>query len=231
MDLTKNAFCKNIVGSARFFVLSCVMIGGAVAVSGAPACAEEAGIWDKVMNTVGFGAKPADKAPATPASGNSLQINPVQTTPVQGSAVQGVPVQANPVQVNPVQGNPVRGNPAPVNPVQAAPAQSTLVPAPVAVAPEKPGMFDNIWKAVGLGGPKPSESIDYSERPKLAVPQQRVLPPPRESGPRAIARNPENEALTKPPAEYLQKVPGADGQVSGLKDGDFSKDKKFFGLF
>jgi hypothetical protein len=37
--------------------------------------------------------------------------------------------------------------------------------------------------------------------------------------------------LTKPPGEYLQKVPGQDGQVSGLRDGDTSKEKKFFGLF
>jgi hypothetical protein len=92
-------------------------------------------------------------------------------------------------------------------------------------------MFDNVLGIIGLGGPKPTETIDYSERPKLAVPQQRVLPPPRESGPRPIARNPENEALTKPPAEYTEKVRGADGQISGLKDGDFANDKRFFGLF
>jgi hypothetical protein len=191
MVLTRSAFCNGIAVCSRIFVLSCALVGGAVAVSVAPALAEEAGIWDKVMNTVGLGgAKPADRAPANPV-------------PVQ-------PVAAAPAQANPVQ----------------------PVPAPVAAAPQKPGMFDNVLKSVGLGGPKPGESIDYSERPKLALPQQRVLPPPRESGgPRQIARSPETEALTKPPAEYLQKVPGADGQVSGLKDSDVSKDKKFFGLF
>jgi hypothetical protein len=191
MILTKSAFCKRLAGPSRILVVSCALAGGAVAVSVAPACAEEAGIWDKVMSTVGLGgAKPADPAPANP-----IPVKPVSATPAQTA------------------------------PVQAAPA-------PVAAAPEKPGMFDNVLKTVGLGGPKATETIDYSERPKLALPAQRVLPPPRESGgPRQIARNPENEALTRPPSEYLEKVPGADGQVSGLKDSDVAKDKKFFGLF
>jgi hypothetical protein len=208
MVLTKSAFCKSLAGSSRFIVLSCVLIGGAVAVSAAPAHAEDVGLWDKVLGTVGLGAKPAYQASATPASGNSVEIAPVQATPAKAAPAQAAPAQAAPVQ--------------------AAPASA---PVPVAVAPQKPGMFDNILGVVGIGGPKPSEAIDYSERPKLAVPQQRVLPPPRESGPRPIARNPENEALTKPPAEYTEKVRGADGQISGLKDGDFANDKRFFGLF
>jgi hypothetical protein len=92
-------------------------------------------------------------------------------------------------------------------------------------------MLDKVTGMVGLGGNPEASTIDYSERPKLVVPQQRNLPPAQTSGPRAIAKPPAAEALTKPPSEYLQKVPGADGQVSGLKDGDVSKDKKFFGLF
>ena len=60
MVLMKSAFCKSIAGSSRFFLLSCALMGGAVSFSGAPAHAQEAGIWDKVMSTVGLGgAKPA----------------------------------------------------------------------------------------------------------------------------------------------------------------------------
>ncbi len=193
MVLTKSAFCKSIAGGSRFFLLSCALMGGASMLSGAPAQAQEASLWDKAMSTVGMGgAKPA--APASPA-----------------------PV------------SPATANQAPVS---QAPASQPAQPAPVAeVAPEKPGMFDNVLKTVGFGV-KPTDSIDYSERPKLAVPQQRTLPPPSESGgPRQVAKNPENEALTKPPAEYTEKVRGADGQVSGLKEGDMAKDKKFFGMF
>jgi hypothetical protein len=226
MVLTKSAFCKSIAGSSRFFLLSCALVGGAVTLSGAPVRAEEAGMWDKVLGTVGLGgAKPADPAPAAPPAGNSLQIAPVQATPAQAT-----PAQATPVPAAPAQARSIQSAPAQANPVQAAPAPA--LPAPVAAAPEKPGMFDGFMKAVGLGGPKPSETIDYSERPKLAVPQQKVLPPPRESGgPRQIARNPENEALTKPPAEYTEKVLGADGQVSGLKESDVAKEKKFLNFF
>jgi hypothetical protein len=206
MVLTKSIFCKSLAGASRFFALSGALIGGAVAFSAAPAHAEDVGLWDKMLGTVGLGAKPAYQASATPASGNSVEIAPVQATPAKASPAQAAPTQASPTQASPVS-------------------------APVAVAPSKPGMFDNVLGVIGIGGPKPTESIDYSERPKLAVPQQRVLPAPRETGPRPIARNPENEALTKPPTEYTEKVRGADGQVSGLKDGDQANDKKFFGLF
>ena len=213
MVLTKSTFYKSLAGASRFMALSGALIGGAVSVSAAPAHAEDVGLWDKMLGTVGLGAKPAYQASATPSSGNSVEIAPVQATPAKGA-----PVQASPSHASPSQAAPVQASPAPA-------------PAPVAVAAPKPGMFDNVLGVIGIGGPKPSETIDYGERPKLAVPQQRVLPPPRESGPRPIARNPENEALTKPPAEYTEKVRGADGQISGLKDGDYANDKKFFGLF
>ena len=85
---------------------------------------------------------------------------------------------------------------------------------------------------VGLGGKSEADDIDYSERPKLALPQNHDLPPPRAAGERhAAVKPPENEALTAPPAPYLEKVKGADGEVSGLKPGDEKKDKWFFGLF
>ncbi len=198
MVLTKSAFCKSIAGSSRLLLLSCALIGGASILSGAPAQAQEASLWDKAMSTVGLGAKPAEPS-VTQAPANPTPANP---TPVSQT---------------------------PANPT---PAAQPVQPAPVAAAePQKPGMFDGVLKTVGFGV-KPSESIDYSERPKLAVPQQRVLPPPQDGGgARQVAKRPENEALTKPPAEYTEKVRGADGQVSGLKESDVAKEKKFLNFF
>ncbi len=214
MILTKSAFCKSIAGSSRFFLLSCALIGGAAMFSGAPAQAQEPSLWDKALSTVGIGgAKPA--APATPA-------------PVSSGSVSQAPASSGSVSQAPA--SPAAVSQAPANP---APASQPARPAPVVeIVPQKPGMFDNVLKTVGLGGAKPMDTIDYSERPKLAVPQQRTLPPPQESGgPRQVAKRPESEALTKPPAEYTEKVRGADGQVSGLKESDVAKEKKFLNFF
>lgn len=116
-------------------------------------------------------------------------------------------------------------------PVQAAPTASQPVQAAQPAA-QSPGLFDNVLGKVGFGAKTDPTSIDYSERQKLAVPQTRDLPPPRPQPERTVTRSAErDEALTKPPGEYLQKVPGQDGQISGLRDGDTSKEKKFFGLF
>jgi hypothetical protein len=112
---------------------------------------------------------------------------------------------------------------------QTAP-QTSQTPQPAAAAPS-PGLFDNVLGKVGFGAKTDPTSIDYSERQKLAVPQTRDLPPPRPQPERQVTRSGGDEALTKPPGEYLQKVPGQDGQVSGLREGDMSKEKKFFGLF
>ncbi|MGO9389140.1 hypothetical protein [Rhodoblastus sp.] len=182
--------------------------------SGAPAQAQEPSLWDKALSTVGIGgAKPA--APATPA-------------PVSSGSVSQAPASSGSVSQAPA--SPAAVSQAPANP---APASQPARPAPVVeIVPQKPGMFDNVLKTVGLGGAKPMDTIDYSERPKLAVPQQRTLPPPQESGgPRQVAKRPESEALTKPPAEYTEKVRGADGQVSGLKESDVAKEKKFLNFF
>ncbi len=214
MILTKSAFCKSIAGSSRFFLLSCALIGGAAMFSGAPAQAQEPSLWDKALSTVGIGgAKLA--APATPA-------------PVSSGSVSQAPASSGSVSQAPA--SPAAVSQAPANP---APASQPARPAPVVeIVPQKPGMFDNVLKTVGLGGAKPMDTIDYSERPKLAVPQQRTLPPPQESGgPRQVAKRPESEALTKPPAEYTEKVRGADGQVSGLKESDVAKEKKFLNFF
>jgi hypothetical protein len=126
---------------------------------------------------------------------------------------------------------------APVQASQTAPQasktaapQASQTPQPTEAAPS-PGLFDNVLGKVGFGAKTDPTSIDYSERQKLAVPQTRDLPPPRPQPERQVTRSGGDEALTKPPGEYLQKVPGQDGQVSGLREGDMSKEKKFFGLF
>lgn len=120
-----------------------------------------------------------------------------------------------------------RPAPAPV----AAPAQAPAVPAPAQASSQSPGFFDNVLGKVGLGAAEDPNAIDYSERRKLAVPQQRTLPPPAPTPERKVARPGDEESLTKPPADYVQKAVGADGQATGLRDGDLGKEKKFFGLF
>jgi hypothetical protein len=79
---------------------------------------------------------------------------------------------------------------------------------------------------VGFGGSGPT--IDYSERQKLAVPQQRVLPKPNPAPEPQVVNRQSEEALTRPPGDYLSKVPGPDGQATGLREGDTAKEKKFF---
>jgi hypothetical protein len=117
------------------------------------------------------------------------------------------------------------GNPAPR---PAAPQPSA--PPSTQVQPAQPGMMDGVMGKIGLDSSGPA--IDYSERQKLAVPQQRVLPQPNPAPERLVARPAQSdEALTRPPADYLAKVPGPDGQATGLRDGDTAKEKKFFGLF
>jgi hypothetical protein len=158
----------------------------------APARAEEPGLWDKMMNTVGMGGKPAASA------------NPAPQAPQAVQAPQAAPA------------------PQAIQAPQAAPAPQ---------AAQQPGMFDKVMGTVGLGAGD-AAGIDYSERPKLAVPQQRALPSPNPAPERQVTRRAgDDEALTKPPGQYLQKVTGEDGQVSGLRDSDTAKEKKFFGLF
>jgi|GEM_PF-5127165 len=186
---------------AGAFLLSCTLLAAS------PVLAQEPNLWDKMVNTVGLGGnKPAPQQAAP---------QPVQA-PVQAPQASQTAPQAS-------QMKPQASQTAP-QPVQAAqPAQP---------AAQSPGLFDNILGKVGFGAKTDPTSIDYSERQKLAVPQTRDLPPPRPQPERTVTRSAErDEALTKPPGEYLQKVPGQDGQVSGLRDGDTSKEKKFFGLF
>jgi hypothetical protein len=114
-------------------------------------------------------------------------------------------------------------------PAAAPPPAAALTPAPAA-APSPPGWFDRATNAIGLGGS--DESVpDYSERPKLAVPQNRdVLSPPRPLEERRVQRPPNAEALTRPPAGFTERVQGADGKVSGFTDQDEGK-KGWFNWF
>jgi hypothetical protein len=108
----------------------------------------------------------------------------------------------------------------------AAPAAGPVM-APVAPSAQSPGVLDNVLGKVGLGG-SGGGAIDYSERKKLAVPQQRNLPVPAPDGERRGLVPGDGEALTKPPADHVQKVVGPDGQPVGVGD---TGEKKFFGLF
>jgi hypothetical protein len=129
---------------------------------------------------------------------------------------------------------------APTQPVQApqaarAPQAAQAPQAPQAVqtpqAAQEPGMWDRVTSSVGLGKKTEPSTIDYSERPKLAVPQQRDLPRPAPMPERQVNRAAEQEALTRPPADYAEKVKGADGKVEGLREGDVAKEKKFLNFF
>lgn len=111
-----------------------------------------------------------------------------------------------------------------INPVS-APASPPPAPAHSA------SMWDNMLGSVGLGGSNPTENVNYNERPKLTVPKERGLPQPNPGADPAATRSANSDALVKPPGDYLEKVKGADGNVSGLRDSDLSKDKKLFGLF
>ncbi|MCW2282466.1 hypothetical protein M2323_000027 [Rhodoblastus acidophilus] len=107
----------------------------------------------------------------------------------------------------------------------AAPPPAAAVTPPPAAAPSPPGWFD---RALGGGD---ETTPDYSERPKLAIPQNRdALPAPRPGEERRVQRPLNAEALTRPPSGYLDKVQGADGKVSGFTDQDEGK-KGFFNWF
>jgi hypothetical protein len=124
------------------------------------------------------------------------------------------------------------GNLPPVNVTAPAkpdrtPATATPAPAP---APSSPSWFDRATGAIGLGGG--NEPIpDYSERPKLAIPQNRdALPPPNPREERRVQAPANAEALTRPPAAFTEKVRGPDGNVSGFTDQDEGK-KGWFNWF
>jgi hypothetical protein len=95
-----------------------------------------------------------------------------------------------------------------------------------------PSMWDKMFGSVGLQTKNVADTINYGERPKLTVPKERSLRGPAQAGGDPAPTRPANtDALVRPPGDYLEKVRGADGNVSGLRDNDIAKDKKLFGLF
>lgn len=226
----------------------------------APALADDS-LWGKAMGAIGMGgsSQPAPAAPApavtapqpkTAASSGSAAPTkvdaPVANNPSQGS----VEVAATPA---PAQGNlfsnwfglgrgnndsanlpPVQVN-APAQPQKAINPVQTVAPPPPPPVPRatESSMWDKMLGSVGVGnGGTSMDSINYNERPKLAVPKERTLPqPPQTTAEAPATRGANGDALIKPPGDYLEKVRGADGNVSGLRPGDQPGDKKFFGLF
>lgn len=119
----------------------------------------------------------------------------------------------------------------PVEPRRAL--EPSAAPQPVAApapAPE-PSLWDKMLGTAGMSTQNPLNANDYSQRPKLTVPKERDLPTPAPAPDPGATRTVDSVDLTKPPGNYLDKVRGADGNVSGLRDSDTAKDKKFFGLF
>jgi hypothetical protein len=213
-----------------------------------PAARADDSLWGKTLNTLGLGgnggpgqdsAKPVQAAAPAPAAAPQ-PAKPQQSAPLQAS----VAVTAEPAQ----QGQNLWSNwfslghggdknaasaqlpAAPqkaINPV-ATPASPPPPPPPTASAPS---MWDNMLGSVGLGTTSSLDSINYNERSKLAVPKERGLPQPNVAPDPAATRAANGDALIKPPGDYLEKVRGSDGNVSGLRDSDMPKDKKVFGIF
>ncbi len=192
-----------------------------------PAARADDSLLGKAMNTIGLGgngsssqdaaqqqpAAPAPQPQPTPASGDNQNLltnwfgwgrhNGQQ--PSDQAAVEQPQRRA-------------------MTPVEAPPAPA---PAPVAA----PSLWDQMLGNAGLNTHNAVDNIYYADRPKLSVPKERALPQPAPVAGTAGTR-PSNPAdLVQPPEGYLEKVRGADGNVSGLRSGDVSKDKKFFGLF
>jgi hypothetical protein len=229
MVLTKRAFGMKTAGFSWLLLLSCALIGG-VTLGVAPA---SAGLLNDMWGSDSKpdNAAPApddgkpkglfnrmwgsdDSQPAAPAAQPPLASQPpAQTDPARPSK-RGT--QATPVSTPPVAAEP---------PIQPS-GEAIKLP-----GSEEPNALGRAMNSAGLTGEPGPSKIDYSERPKLVVPAQRDLPPPREGGERQPTLHPDQRALINPPPEYLQKMRGPDGQVSGVREGDIPKEKKFFGLF
>lgn len=231
MVLTKRACKTSIAGFSRLFLLSCALVGGAALTTGAPA---RAGLLNDIGNSDNSSNadKPDDSQQPQRGLFNRI-FSPDSTSdkaapgPGAAPAPAAAPAAAEDDSEKPQRGlfSRMFGSDDSDKAGQDALAQ----PAPA----ERPGMFDKAMSSVGLGGPSATSKIDYSERPKLVVPQERAaLPPPREGAQRGPIRPVTDDApLTRPPAEYLEKARGADGKATGLRDGDVPAEKKFFGIF
>lgn len=116
------------------------------------------------------------------------------------------------------------------------PQRKAMTPVQAPAAPEPaPAAGSSLWDQMlgnsGLNTHNAVDNINYADRPKLNVPKERALPQPAPVAGTAGTRPSNPQDLIQPPDGYLEKVRGADGNVSGLRSGDTGKDKKFFGLF
>ncbi|MCI4680578.1 hypothetical protein K9U39_02395 [Rhodoblastus acidophilus] len=202
-------------------------------------------LWGKAMSTIGLGAKPlssqdgARQQPAAVAP-EQAKTNPSAAQPMRpvsdGAGPAAAPGQNQNLLTNWF-GLGRHNDPQPTAQAALEPQRKALTPVdtpPPAPAPGPsggPGLWDQMLGTVGLNSRNPADNIYYADRPKLTVPKARALPEPEASRTPAGTRPSNPPDLIQPPQDYLEKVRGADGNVSGLRPGDEAKDKKFFGLF
>jgi pyruvate/2-oxoglutarate dehydrogenase complex dihydrolipoamide acyltransferase (E2) component len=214
-------------------------------------------LWGKALNTIGLGgngsgnqgaavqqpAAPAPQlAPATPApqpapAAQAPQLVPAAQAPQPASAALAAPPRASGDNQNILPdffGWGRHGAAQPSNQAAIQPQGKALTPveAPQAPAPaSEPGLWDRMLGNVGLNTSNATNNIYYADRPKLNIPKARSLPQPAPVATQTGVRPTNPEDLLQPPTGYLEKVRGADGATTGLRSGDISKDKKFFGMF
>jgi hypothetical protein len=199
----------------------------------APTARADDSLWGKAMNSVGLG---GNGSSGQGAAGPQPAAPPPQPVPA-AQAAPATPAAAPGDNQNLLSnffgwGRHNDAQPASQAAVQPQGKALTPVQAPPAPAPaSEPGVWDRMLGNVGLNTNNPADNITYAERPKLNVPKARALPPPAPLAGEAGVRPSNPKDLVEPPDNYLEKVRGADGNVSGLRSGDISKDKKFFGLF
>lgn len=201
----------------------------------APTARADDSLWGKAMNSIGLG---GNGASSQGAAAPQPAAPPPQPAPAAQAAQQPAPAPAAPGDnqnllsnffgwghhndARPTSQAAIQPQGKALTPVQAAPA-----PAPAS----EPGVWDRMLGNVGLNTNNPADNITYAERPKLNVPKARSLAQPAPLAAETGVRPSNPKELVEPPDNYLEKVRGADGNVSGLRSGDISKDKKFFGLF
>jgi hypothetical protein len=227
----------------------------------APAARADDSLWGKAIGSIGLGGNsqpaqdsaPAQAAPApqpnVPApqpkqNAKSTNVVPPAAPAAQESVSQAAPAQGSNLLTNwfgwgrGAETAPQGGSTQQAN--AAAPMQKAISPTQAVVPPPpppppraaEPSMWDKMLGSVGGAGSGSPDTINYNERPKLAVPKERALPPPPAvAGDPPPTRAANGDYLIKPPESYLEKVRGPDGVASGLRDSDIPKDKKFFGLF
>ncbi|MGO8737773.1 hypothetical protein [Rhodoblastus sp.] len=211
-----------------------------------PTARADDSLWGKAMNTIGLGgasaptqgaAAPQPAAPQQPAAPAPQSAPAPAAQAAPAPAAQAAPAPAAPADNQNILpsffgwGRHDGAQPADQAALQPQGKAMTPVQTPAPAPAAEPGLWDRMLGNAGLNTNDPASNIYYADRPKLNVPKARALPPPAPlAGPSGV--RPSNPAdLVQPPGGYLEKVRGADGNVSGLRPGDIGKDKKFFGLF